>query len=103
MEASSDSSSGSFDASARDQGPKLRILVARFTKSATAPDLDMSLRPRCRIIELDAVSEATTAGEDLDGTIIATTHLTKTKRNTAHECRFFVLLTKALSDERHDY
>ena len=50
---------------------ELRDLSARFTKSPTAADLDLSLCPRCRVIDLDGVVEAAGAGEDLDSAIVA--------------------------------
>lgn len=69
-------------------------MSARFTKSSTATDLDLSLCPRCRIIDLDAVFEAAGAGEDLHGTIIA--YLDAFPESvTDFECQLSAVLSEA--------
>jgi hypothetical protein len=66
---------------------------ARFTKSATTAELDYSLCPRCRYIDLDAVFDAADAGEDLNGTIIADASvLTEASNDSA--CRLYAFLTQ---------
>jgi hypothetical protein len=72
----------------------LRDLTARFTKSTTAPDLDMSLCPRCRVIDLDAVFEAAWTGEDLNGSLIARIYSDEEEWSAVHTCRFCVLLAE---------
>jgi hypothetical protein len=70
---------------------ELRDLSARFTKSPTAADLDLSLCPRCRAIDLDGVVEAAGAGEDLDSAIVA--RVAFAASFTDPTCRFCVFLS----------
>lgn len=48
---------------------KMLDLSAKFTKLATAPGIDESLCPRCKLIDFAAIFER--AGDELNGTIIA--------------------------------
>ena len=54
-------------------------------------DLDLSLCPRCRVIDLDGVVEAAGAGEDLDSAIVA--RVAFAASFTDPTCRFCVFLS----------
>ena len=80
----------------------LRDLTARFTKADTASNLDMSLCPRCRVIDLDAVFEAVDEGEDLNCTMIARIYSDEEERGDFHTCRFCVLLSEVWPGEQYE-